>query len=48
MSIPKSKYAITKVSGTVEDVINSWKFLYDNWLINSNYEPNHLFAFENS
>ena len=46
MSIPKSKYAITKVSGTVEDVINSWKYLYDNWLINSNYEPNHLFAFE--
>lgn len=46
MSIRKSKYAMAKVSGSVENVINSWKFLYDNWLISSNYEPSHLFAFE--
>ncbi len=46
MSIPKSKYAISKVNGTIENVINSWNYLYNTWLINSDYEPNHLYAFE--
>ncbi len=46
MRIPKSKYAVIKVSGTIDNVINSWNYLYNNWLINSDYEPNHLYAFE--
>jgi AraC family transcriptional regulator len=46
MRIPKSKYAMTKASGKIENVINSWNYLYNNWLINSTYEPNHLYAFE--
>lgn len=46
MNIPRSKYATLKVNGTIEDVISGWSYLYNKWLINSDYEPNHLYAFE--
>ena len=46
MSIPSSKYVTTKVNGSINDVIDSWNYLYNNWLFHSNYEPNDLHAIE--
>jgi len=46
MKMPKSKYATTTVSGSIEEVIKAWNYLYNGWLINSKYEPAHLHAIE--
>lgn len=46
MEIPKSKYATLNVEGNLTNVGNAWHYLYTQWLINSDYEPNHLYAFE--
>ena len=46
MTIPKSKYVTTTISGNIELVINAWNYLFNGWLINSEYEPEHLHSIE--
>lgn len=46
MAIPKSKYATCIVTGSIENVIYSWNYLYSKWLVNSGFEPNHIHAIE--
>ncbi|MEE9430927.1 MAG: GyrI-like domain-containing protein, partial [Melioribacteraceae bacterium] len=41
MILPKCKYAITSVSGDFNFVATGIKYLYTDWLINSEFEPEH-------
>lgn len=40
--LPKCKYAIASVSGDFNKVATAISFLFNDWLINSSYEPEHL------
>lgn len=42
MTMPACKYAVTKVSGDFNLAATGINFLYNTWLINSEYEPEHL------
>lgn len=46
MIIPKCRYATTDVSGDIALVIDGWSHLYNDWLLNNDYEPEHLHALE--
>lgn len=46
MFVPKCKYATTLVSGDINKVTAAFYYLYEGWLINSNYEPEHQPAIE--
>lgn len=39
MILPKCKYATTSVSGSFNEVATAIKYLFNDWLINSEYEP---------
>ncbi len=39
--LPKCKYAVTKVSGNLNLVATGIHYLFNHWLINSSYEPEH-------
>ena len=39
--LPKCKYAVTTVSGNLNMVATATYYLFNNWLINSSYEPDH-------
>jgi AraC family transcriptional regulator len=45
-TLPKCKYAVTAVSGDLNLVVAATNYLFDNWLINSSYESEHLHALE--
>lgn len=46
MYIPKCKYATTLVSGDINKVTAAFYYLYEGWLVNSAYEPEHQHAIE--
>ncbi|MDT0605620.1 AraC family transcriptional regulator [Croceitalea rosinachiae] len=46
MYIPNCKYATTLVSGDINRVTAAFYYLYEGWLINSSYEPEHQQAIE--
>jgi len=39
--LPKCKYAVTTVSGNFNLVATATHYLFNNWLINSSFEPDH-------
>jgi AraC family transcriptional regulator len=39
MTLPKCKYAVSSVSGSFNLVATAIKYLFNDWLINSSYEP---------
>lgn len=41
MSLEKCKYAVASVSGDFNLVATATSYLFNNWLINSSYEPDH-------
>ncbi len=46
MTMPEYRYATTRVSGEIKMVGTAISYLFNNWLINSNYEPEHQHALE--
>jgi len=46
MNMPKCKYASTKVSGDIRMVATAINYLFNEWLLNSKYEPEHLHGIE--
>lgn len=46
MQLPQCKYATTKVSGTIKLVATAISYMYNNWLVNSPYEPDHQYGLE--
>ena len=46
MTLPKCKYASTIVSGSFNLVATATHFLFNHWLINSSYEPEHQHGLE--
>lgn len=46
MTLPKCKYAITTVSGNFNLVATATHYLFNNWLINSPFEPDHQHGLE--
>jgi len=44
--LPKCKYAVTTVSGDFNKVATAINFMFNHWLINSVYEPEHLAGLE--
>jgi AraC family transcriptional regulator len=46
MTMPKCNYAITRVSGDLKIVATATSYLYNHWLINSSYEPEHQHGLE--
>jgi len=46
MYIPKAQYASTVVSGDIKIVATATNYLFDNWLLNSEYEPAHMHGIE--
>ncbi len=46
MIMPKCKYATTVVSGDLSIVATGTNYLFNNWLINSSYEPEHQHGLE--
>lgn len=41
MRMPECKYAVTKVSGDIKIVATATEYLFNKWLINSSFEPEH-------
>ena len=46
MKIPSRTYAVTRINGDLNLVGTAWDYLFKEWLINSEYEPEHAPAFE--
>lgn len=46
MELPFCQYATTKVSGDINLVATAMSFMYNYWLINSLYEPQHQYGLE--
>lgn len=46
MKLPARTYAVTRVNGDIRLVATAWNYLFQDWLINSKYEPEHAPAFE--
>jgi AraC family transcriptional regulator len=46
MKIPSRTYGITRISGDIRVVATAWDYLFQGWLIKSDYEPDHAPAFE--
>jgi AraC family transcriptional regulator len=46
LKMPAMRYAVTKVSGDLHKVATAWDYIYRNWLISSDYEPEHAPALE--
>lgn len=46
MLLPKCKYAVVSVSGDFNKVATATNYMFNNWLINSLYEPEHQFGLE--
>lgn len=46
IEIPEGKYAVFKVEQSVDVVQNIWRYIYSNWLPNSNYKLRDGYDFE--
>lgn len=46
MKIPSRTYGVTRISGDIRLVATAWDYLFQGWLIKSDYEPDHAPAFE--
>lgn len=46
MQIPPRTYAVTRISGDIRLVATAWDYLFQSWLIKSDYEPDHAPALE--
>ena len=46
MVLPPCHYAVASVSGTFNEVATATYYLFNHWLINSAYEPEHQFGME--
>jgi AraC family transcriptional regulator len=46
MKIPPKKYGVTRISGDSRLVPTAWDYLFQGWLIKSDYEPDHAPALE--
>lgn len=46
MQLPNCQYATTKVSGDIRLVATAIGYMYNDWLINSIYEPDHQYGLE--
>ncbi|MGB2626098.1 MAG: AraC family transcriptional regulator [Candidatus Acidiferrum sp.] len=46
VKMPAMRYAVITVSGDIHKVATAWDYLYRDWLINSDYEPEHAPALE--
>lgn len=46
MQLPACKYATSIVSGNINIIATATSYLFNDWLINSRYEPEHQFALE--
>ena len=46
LRIPAMRYAAIRVSGDIRKVATAWDYLVRDWLINSDYEPEHAPALE--
>lgn len=46
MQLPKCQYATTKVSGNINLVATAISYMYNDWLVNSLYEPDHQYGLE--
>lgn len=46
MKLPPCKYATTKVIGDIKLVATAISYMYNDWLINSRYEPEHQYGLE--
>lgn len=46
MKIPSRTYGLTRVSGDIKLVATAWGYLFESWLINSEYEPDNAPAIE--
>jgi AraC family transcriptional regulator len=46
MKIPSRTYATTRINGDIRLVATAWDYLFSDWLINSEFEPEHAPAFE--
>jgi AraC family transcriptional regulator len=46
MKIPSRTYGVARVSGDIKWVATAWDYLLNNWLINSDYEPDNAPGFE--
>jgi AraC family transcriptional regulator len=44
--LPRCKYAVAPVSGDFNTVATATHYLFNGWLINSSYEPEHQFGLE--
>jgi AraC family transcriptional regulator len=42
MIMPACRYAVTRVSGDIKIVATATEYLFNKWLINSSFEPEHL------
>lgn len=46
MELPKCTYATVLVSGDIKQVATAISYMYNDWLINSEYEPEHQYGLE--
>ena len=46
MTLPATNYAVTRVSGDINIVATATEYLFNKWLINSSFEPEHQPALE--
>ena len=46
MTLPECNYATTVVSGTLNKVATAISYMFNDWLINSDYEPEHQYGLE--
>ena len=46
MNLPATDYAITRISGDIRIVATATEYLFNNWLLNSQFEPEHQPALE--
>ena len=46
MLLPACQYATTQVSGDIKIVATATSYLFNDWLINSSYEPEHQYGLE--
>lgn len=46
LTLPAARYAITRAVGDIRQVATGFYFLFNHWLINSDYEPEHAGSLE--
>ena len=46
MKIPSRTYAVTRINGDIKQVATAIDYPFKDWLLNSDYEPEHAPGFE--